>query len=217
MGTKTLAPTTTGRQIVCRSLALIAVRTSSNYRNGYRMETYVALFRGINVGGKNVLPMRDLITLLENLGSRNVATYIQSGNAVFQHEQEDASLLSNKIATAIKDSHGFKPRVLLLGLEEIERAVESDPFPEAESEPKTLHVYFLASEPKNPDLAAFERIKGERERFALKDGFFYLHAPEGIGRSKLAANAESLLGVATTVRNWRTVCKVLTMAKERDH
>jgi uncharacterized protein (DUF1697 family) len=215
MGTKTLAPTTTGRQIACRGLALIAVRTSGrdNYRNGYRMETYVALFRGINVGGKNVLLMRDLKTLLENLGSRNVKTYIQSGNTVFQHEQENASLLSNNIAAAIKESHGFEPRVLLLGLEEIERAVESNPFPEAESEPKTLHVHFLASEPKNPDLDAFERIKGDRERFALKDGFFYLHAPEGIGRSKLAANAESLLGVATTVRNWRTVCKVLTMGR----
>jgi uncharacterized protein (DUF1697 family) len=181
------------------------------------METYVALFRGINVGGKNVLPMRDLITLLEDLGSRNVKTYIQSGNAVFRHEQRDASLLSNKIAAAIKQSHGFEPRVLLLGLEEIERAVESNPYPEAESEPKTLHVHFLASEPKNPDLCSLESIKGDRERFALKEGFFYLHAPEGIGRSKLAANAERLLGVATTVRNWRTVCKVLTMAKERDH
>lgn len=219
MRTKTPAPTATGRQIAGRGLALMAMRTNGRdtYRNGYRMETYVALFRGINVGGKNVLPMRDLITLLEDLGSQNVKTYIQSGNAVFQHEQRDASLLSNKIAAAIKQSHGFEPRVLLLGLEEIERAVESNPFPEAESEPKTLHVHFLASEPKNPDLCSLERIKGDRERFALKEGFFYLHAPEGIGRSKLAANAERLLGVATTVRNWRTVCKVLTMAKERDH
>src|SRR5215211_4331399 len=178
------------------------------------METYVALFRGINVGGKNVLPMRDLITLLEDLGSRNVKTYIQSGNAVFQHEQRDASLLSNKIAAAIKQSHGFEPRVLLLGLEEIERAVESNPFPEAESEPKTLHVHFLASMPKNPDLVALESIKGDSERFALKDRVFYLHAPEGIGRSKLAANTEKLLGVAITGRNWRTVCKVMAMAKQ---
>src|SRR5215210_6749726 len=215
MGTKTLAPTTTGRQIACRGLALIAVRTSGrdNYRNGYRMETYVALFRGINVGGKNVLLMRDLKTLLENLGSRNVKTYIQSGNAVFQHEQENASLLSNNIAAAIKESHGFEPRVLLLGLEEIERAVESNPFPEAEPEPKTLHVHFLASEPKNPNFAILESIKSERERFVLKDGVLYLHAPDGIGRSKLAANAEKLLGVPVTSRNWRTVRKIMDMAK----
>ena len=97
---------------------------------------------------------------------------------------------------------------------EIERAVESNPFPEAESEPKTLHVHFLASRPKNPDLGALDSIKSDRERFALRDRFFYLHAPDGIGRSKLAANAEKLLGVALTGRNWRTLCRVMAMAKQ---
>jgi uncharacterized protein (DUF1697 family) len=98
--------------------------------------------------------------------------------------------------------------------EEIESAIESNPFPEAESELKTLHVHFLASMPKNPDLGALERIKSDRERFALKDKVFYLHAPDGKGRSKLAANTEKLLGVAITGRNCRTVCKVMTMAKQ---
>jgi uncharacterized protein (DUF1697 family) len=178
------------------------------------MKTYVALFRGINVGGNNVLPMKDLVALLENIGSQNVTTYIQSGNAVLQNREEDASLLSSKIRAAIKKSHGFEPQVLLLEPKEIERAVESNPFPEAESEPKTLHVHFLASRPKNPDLGALDSIKSDRERFALRDRFFYLHAPDGIGRSKLAANAEKLLGVALTGRNWRTVRKVMTMAKQ---
>jgi uncharacterized protein (DUF1697 family) len=84
----------------------------------------------------------------------------------------------------------------------------------AESEPKTLHVHFLASMPKNPNLGALDSIKSDRERFVLKDGVFYLHAPDGIGRSKLAANAEKLLGVALTGRNWRTVCRVMAMAKQ---
>ena len=179
------------------------------------MKTYIAFFRGINVGGNNILPMKELVTLLENLGSQNVKTYIQSGNAVFQNEEEDASLLSNRIRAAIKKSHGFEPQVLLLEPEEIERAVGSNPFPEAESEPKTLHAHFLASMPKNPDLDVLDRIKGDRERFVLEDGVFYLHAPDGIGRSKLAANAEELLGVAMTGRNWRTVCKIMAMAKQR--
>src|ERR671916_1642099 len=113
------------------------------------MKTYIAFFRGINVGGNNVLPMKELVALLENLGSQNVKTYIQSGNAVFQNEEEDASLLSNRIRAAIKKSHGFEPRVLMLEPEEIERVVGSNPLPEAESEPKTLHVHFLASMPKN--------------------------------------------------------------------
>ena len=178
------------------------------------MKTYIALFRGINVGGTNVLPMKDLVALLENIGSQNVKTYIQSGNAVFQNKEENASLLSKEIRAAIKKGYGFEPQVLLLKPEELERAVASNPFSEAECEPKTLHIHFLASMPKNPDLGALESIKGDRERFALKDGVFYLHAPDGIGRSKLAANAEKLLGVAVTGRNWRTVCKVMAMAKQ---
>jgi uncharacterized protein (DUF1697 family) len=159
--------------------------------------------------------MKDLVALIENIGSRNVKTYIQSGNVVFQHKEEDASLLSEKIGAAIKKSHGFEPQVLVLGPEDIERAVASNPFPEAESEPKTLHVLFLASMPRSPDLGALESIRGDRERFALKDGFFYLHAPEGIGRSKLAANTERLLGVSATGRNWRTIRKIMAMAKDR--
>jgi len=178
------------------------------------MNTYIALFRGINVGGNNVLPMKELVAMLENIGARNVKTYIQSGNAVFQSEETDASLLSKAIGAAVKERHGFEPRVLLRRLEEIEKAVGSNPFPEAESESKTLHLLFLASVPANPDFDALESIRGDRERFAFKDGVFYLHAPDGIGRSRLAANAEKLLRVPVTGRNWRTVCKVMTMAKQ---
>jgi uncharacterized protein (DUF1697 family) len=178
------------------------------------MKTYIALFRGINVGGNNILPMQELVAQLENIGLQNVRTYIQSGNVIFQSEEKNASLLSNKIRAAIKKSHGFEPQVLLLELEEMEKAVGSNPFPEAESEPKTLHLLFLASVPKNPDYDALESIKTDRERFVLKDGVFYLHASDGIGRSKLAANAEKLLGVWVTGRNWRTVCKIMTMASQ---
>ena len=70
--------------------------------------------------------------------------------------------------------------------------------------------------PKNLDLGALESIKSDRERFALKDRVFYLHAPEGIGRSKFAANTEKLLGVAITGRNWRTVRKVMAMVEQYD-
>jgi uncharacterized protein (DUF1697 family) len=180
------------------------------------MKTYIALLRGINVGGKNVLPMKELVAMLESIGARNVKTYVQSGNAVFQSEETSAPRLSNTISITIKKERGFEPQVLLLELEELQKAVESNPFPEAESEPKTLHLHFLASVPKNPDLDSLESIKTDRERFVLKDRVFYLHAPDGMGRSKLAANTEKLLGVSMTGRNWRTVCKVIAMAKDSE-
>lgn len=180
------------------------------------METYVALFRGINVGGRNVLPMKELVALLENLGLQNVRTYIQSGNVVFRSENDDLSELSSTIRSEIKKHHGFEPHLLLLGREDLEKAIGVNPFPEAESEPKTLHLNFLASVPANPDLNVLESLKKENERFHLDGNVFYLHAPDGVGRSKLAANAERLLGVPMTGRNWRTVTKIMEMAEEVD-
>lgn len=180
------------------------------------MKIFIALFRGINVGGKNSLPMKKLVDILQALGCRNVKTYIQSGNAVFQSREKDASRLSAKIGVEIKKRLGFQPGVFLLELEEIERAIKKNPFPEVEGDPTTLHVGFLVSAPDNPDLKALQSLKKESERFHLLNNVFYLHAPEGIGRSKLAANAERLLGVSMTDRNWRTVCKIRGMAQALD-
>ena len=111
------------------------------------MRTYIALFRGINVGGNSTLPMKELVAILENLGAQNVKTYIQSGNAVFQHQPENAAEFSDKIRTAISKSHGFAPRILLLDVVDMAQAIAANPFPKAEAEPKTLHLYFLAARP----------------------------------------------------------------------
>jgi uncharacterized protein (DUF1697 family) len=178
------------------------------------MKTHIALFRGVNVGGRNVLPMKELVAVLEDLGARKVKTYIQSGNAVFVSSEEDISRLANKIRSEIRKRRGFEPDVLLLELEDIEMAIRKNPFPEAVTDPKALHAGFLAFMPEKPNLKALESLKSDSERFRLVGKVFYLHAPEGIGRSKLAANAERLLGAPMTDRNWRTVCKVREMAKE---
>lgn len=177
------------------------------------MKTLITLLRGINVGGRNILPMKELIPLLENLGARSVKTYIQSGNAVFQHEGGDNFELSNKIRATIKENRGFEPQVLLLNLVDMEKAIASNPFPEAESEPKTVHLYFLATEATNPDLKTLENLQQNNEQFQLMGKVFYLYAPNGIGRSKLAAKVERALGVAVTARNWRSANKIMALAK----
>lgn len=178
------------------------------------MKTYLALFRGINVGGKNPLPMKVLAALLGELGARNVRTYIQSGNAVLESAARDPAQLAGKIGAAVKERCGFEPNVLLLEREDLERAVAGNPFPEVETDPKALHLGFLASTPERPDLAALEGLRRDGERFQLVQRVFYLHAPAGVGRSKLAASAERLLGVPMTDRNWRTVCKLRDMLGE---
>ncbi|MCX7177170.1 MAG: DUF1697 domain-containing protein [Proteobacteria bacterium] len=178
------------------------------------MNTYIAFLRGINVGGNNSLPMKELVAILESTGARKVKTYIQSGNAVFQSTERSSSQLPKMLAAEIKKRHGFEPCILILELEAIRRAIAENPFPDAVADPGSLHLGFLASRPKNPDLEKLSNLKKESERFHLGDGVFYLHAPEGVGRSKLAASSEKLLGVPMTDRNWRTVCKVAEMAGE---
>ena len=178
------------------------------------MVTYIALLRGINVGGKNKLPMKDLTMLLNGLGLDSVRTYIQSGNVVFQSVQEDTAHLSREISAAINRQFGFEPLILLLRLEEFAAAVAANPFPDAAAEPKSLHFFFLSANPENPNLDAIGQLKAESEEFQLLGNVFYLYAPEGIGRSRLAASAERLIGVPVTARNWRSVTSILDLAAE---
>jgi uncharacterized protein (DUF1697 family) len=176
------------------------------------MNTVIALLRGINLGGYNKLPMRDLTRLLAEMGLVNVQTYIQSGNVVLQTDRTNLPELAQEVSAAIEARHGFRPQVMLLRLVDLETAVSHNPFPEAQADHKTLHFYFLESVPTTSDLAELEAVKSDTEQFQLIETVFYLHAPDGIGRSKLAAKVEKALGVATTARNWRTVNKMLEMA-----
>lgn len=180
------------------------------------MPTLIALFRGINIGGAHALPMKELTAIMEGLGCQHVRTYIQSGNVVFQHKEKKSVKLAGQISAEIKKRRGFEPVILLLTTSELAKAIVGNPFRAAESAPTTLAVGFLATVPKKPDLTAMESLRLKSERFAVKDRCFYLHAPDGFGRSKLAARAEKLLGVAMTARNWQTVSKINEMVKNPD-
>ena len=177
------------------------------------MNTYVALFRGINVGGSNLIPMKQLKQLLEENGCVDVRTYVQSGNVIFRSGVSDPVRLGKRLAAAVSKSHGFEPSVMVLTRGEVERAAAGNPFLEADQNPQTVHLFFLGERPTKPDLTSLEALKTKTERFHLQDRVFYLHTPDGFGASKLAQRAERLLGVAATARNWRTVTTLLEMVK----
>jgi uncharacterized protein (DUF1697 family) len=176
------------------------------------MKHYILLLRGINVGGKNALPMKELVSILEGMGAVEVRTYIQSGNVVLQAGKEAAGRIASDLGNQIRRSHGFQPTALLLSRQDVRRAIERNPFPDAESDASRLQVGFLADAPASPDLERLGDFRLESERFHLDGKVFYLHAPEGVGTSKLAANSERLLGVPMTARNWRTICRLMEMA-----
>jgi uncharacterized protein (DUF1697 family) len=176
------------------------------------MKTYIALFRGVNVGGRHLLPMRDLKALMARAGCLDVRTYIQSGNAVFRSAAADDERLANALAAAVLKARGFEPRVLVRTLAEVRDAATNNPFPDACAIPQALHLFFLAERAARADLGAMQALKSGTERFALKGRVLYLHTPDGLGRSKLAAAAERLLGVEATARNWRTVQALIALA-----
>lgn len=175
------------------------------------MKTYIALLRGI--GGKYTFPMKELVVLLEKTGLRQVKTYIASGNVLFKSRAE-APALADKISKIIDKNFGFAPHVVVLTPEQLKRAIKQNPFPEAELAPTTLHISFMNSAPKSPDIEKLETLKAPGEQFLLKDKAFYVHTPDGAGRSKLFTRMEKSLGVPATARNWRSVCKLQSLADE---
>lgn len=172
------------------------------------MDTFIALFRGINVGGKHILPMKDLKTILEEHGCKNVMTYIQSGNVVFQREEPPGA----EIGLAIEEKFGFKPEMLLLDKNELLQALANSPY--TSDNGKTVHYYFCASTPTAIKTDKLEALKAASEEYAIIDKVFYLHAPNGVGRSKLATNVEQCLGVSTTARNLNTINKLVDLAQK---
>jgi uncharacterized protein (DUF1697 family) len=177
------------------------------------MPLYIALFRGINVGGKHIVPMQELRQLLGALGCQDVRTYIQSGNALFE-SRRSAKSLSKQIAAAVHSKYEFQTRVMVLPADDFLAIAEQNPYRDAVDDPRHLHVSFLSEPPVDPNLDKLQALRTHSERFSLGERAFYLHAPDGIGRSKLAAAVEQCLGVATTARNWRTTEMLIDMVAE---
>ncbi|MFF6784656.1 DUF1697 domain-containing protein [Streptomyces sp. NPDC012510] len=180
------------------------------------MTTYAALLRGINVGGNKKVPMADLRTLLTGLGHTGVATYLQSGNAVFTSDHGDEDSLAAEITTAIEKHFGFTVDVLVRDHAYLESVREACPFPAAELEGKQLHVTYF-SEPVTPDrFSAIDQQAFLPEEFRIGDRVLYLYVPEGLGRSKLAetlSRPRHVKALIATTRNWNTVVKLSELTR----
>jgi len=170
------------------------------------MKTYIIFLRGINVGGRNLLPMKALVALLEKKGFKDVKTYIQSGNIILRNESRPETDVSSLIESEFK----FKPETLTLEKSELDTAIKLNPYSATEN--KLIHFWFC-KKPPHPDIGKLKAFALESEAYQLIQNVFYLHAPNGIGRSKLAAKVETCLGVPTTTRNLNTVLKVQKIAQ----
>jgi len=174
---------------------------------------WIALLRGINVGGHRKMPMADLRKLAGEIGLEDPATYLQSGNLVFRSPEEKRPAIEAPLAGAVTRRFGFDVDIVARSLPDWEKAIAANPFPEAAGQPKTLHASFLARPAEagaHERLAAFPR---QDERFEIVGDTLYLLTPSGIGRSKFAAAAERLLGAPATARNWNSVLRIAELAR----
>ena len=178
-----------------------------------RAATYVALLRGINVGGNNPLPMKDLTALFAKAGCDAVQTYIQSGNVVFRADRDLAASLPATLAKAIAARTQMRIPVLLRSAGELRRIAERNPFVERGMDPSKLHAVFLAAAPGAAAVAKLDPKRSPPDEFVVRGAEIYLHCPDGFGRSKLSnAYFDAKLDTISTVRNWRTVLKLLDLS-----
>jgi uncharacterized protein (DUF1697 family) len=174
--------------------------------------THLALLRGINVGGKNALAMKDLAALFAEAGSEDVRTYIQSGNVVFRASPDVAAGLARAIAEGIASRFGLRVPVVLRTADELRAVVEGNPYLASGIDADRLHVMFLADEPGPDRLAALDPARSAPDAFVVRGREVFLDLPGGVARSKLTnAYFDAKLGTVSTSRNWRTVSTLLGM------
>ena len=172
------------------------------------MYRYIALLRGINVGGHKKLPMAELRTLLESLGFSEVQSYIQSGNVVFSSERE---VSSEVISNAIEAKYGWHVPVLLITGSVIKKILKDCPFPQEEKEKSYFALLFKP--PSTEDLEITRSYNFPDEEFYITTKCIYLYCSAGYGRAKTGGNFfEKNLRVTITSRNYRTMIKLLEMA-----
>jgi len=194
------------------------------------MASHVALLRGINVGGRNKVPMAELREVAASLGHTGVSTYIQSGNVLFSTEKTDTGQLAAALEAAISERFGLRASVVVLSRDELARILDGNPYRD-EPNPRLVHVVFLNAE-LPPDVLdrigaaqAAVAAKGSRDTVQVAGQAVYLHTPDGFGTSELAqvllsrvlsppAKQKKQAAVATA-RNMATSAKLLSLCEEK--
>jgi uncharacterized protein (DUF1697 family) len=176
--------------------------------------THLALLRGINVGGKNALPMKELARMFADAGCSSVRTYIQSGNVIFETPNAAPEIVE-LVKTKIEKRFGYRVPMVLRSSQQLLKTIRGNPFLKAGADQKALHVYFLADPPNARAIATLDPNRSVPDAFHVLGQEIYLHLPNGMARTKLAnAYFDSKLSTVCTARNWATVLKLAAMMAE---
>jgi uncharacterized protein (DUF1697 family) len=180
------------------------------------MPTYIAMLRGINIGASKRVEMARLRKMFESLGFKNVRTYIQSGNVVFQGRGAAAGL-AVKVDQAMQAEFGFGALVIARTEEEMARAIENNPFVnQSRKEPAKVHVCFLSEVPAAEAVKKLEALATKTEQVKCAGSESYVYHVDGLGKAKVLTHGvlEKVLAVKVTMRNWNTASKLFELARE---
>jgi uncharacterized protein (DUF1697 family) len=172
---------------------------------------FILLFRG--VGGATQLPTASLREALTEAGFENVATYINSGNAVLRSHLPRERLIA-AVAGICRDHFGFTKAILAPRLEEWSALIANNPFPQAVATPKFLHAAVLAGKPAAEAVSRLRGFAAAGEGIEVVGNVAYLHTPDGFGRSKLGEKFDKGIGVVNSARNWNTVLKLMALVRK---
>lgn len=179
------------------------------------MKTYIAFLRGINVSGQKMIKMAALQEMFNALNLKNVKTYIQSGNVIFQYKGDDLTTLQKKIEKKIKETFGFDVPVILVPADSIEGVLKNNPFIKKKAcDFEKLYFIFFNG---NIDKAGLEKISQGSygtDEFSIKGNVIYLHLPNNYGNTKLNNNFfESKLKIIASARNLKTLNALKAMVE----
>ena len=180
------------------------------------MKRYISLLRGINVSGQKKIKMADLKQLYETLDLKNVVTYIQSGNVIFDSTMTNKVQLKTILEKQIEQDYGFFAPIEIRTQSELEAILSNSPFdaPLTQQEGSKYLVTFLASAPSKAAINDTQKFVAASETLVINKNIAYLHCPNGYGKSKLSNTfLEKKLGVVATTRNWKTVNTLYELTK----
>ena len=181
------------------------------------MTTHLALLRGINVSGHNMIKMDALKTSLENIGFQNVVTYIQSGNVFVDTEEENAAAVGFKIKQEIFKVFGHEVPVVVIGSADLEACFKNNPFlKEKEIDTKKLYVAFISTTLQSTSMNDLKISQFKPDEASIDGNKIFIKYAVGAGKTRFDQKyIEKKLNVTATIRNWNTVTQLLKMYEER--
>jgi uncharacterized protein (DUF1697 family) len=181
------------------------------------MTTHLALLRGINVSGHNIIKMEALKTTLKAIGFQNVQTYIQSGNVFVDTEEENAPSVAFKIKQEIFKAFGHEVPIVVIGKSDLEKSLKNNPFlKEKEVDTKKLYVAFVSIALKSDSINDLKMSQVKPDEANIDESRIYIKYSVGAGKTRFDQKyIEKKLNVTATIRNWNTVTQLLKMYEER--